>query len=105
MAKSTKLAAALGLAGAMLMPASACLAQQYLAPVAYGDCYYDITGRCASGSYAANGAYAAIAPVSFGSSYASTATVLSPVSVASTPWLWGRPRGSDLVAIHGATAP
>ena len=109
MAKSTKLAAALALAGAMLLPASASLAQQYLAQpsvsVIVVDCYYDISGQCGYGGYggyAGNGGYGAYAavgpiPVPLGSSYAAWgAGSLYPGQFA-----WGRLSSQDLVAIHG----
>jgi hypothetical protein len=113
MANVKTFVAALGLAGAMLMPAQATRAQEFLAAAAttvaaplYIDCYNDPTMACRyyGGGY---GAYAAVAPVGIGiggGPYAAIG-VAGPGYAASVPYFWGPLRGGDWVAVHGSTAP
>ena len=103
MANVKTFVAALGLAGAMLMPASASFAQQYVrqvyvAPVV--DCYYDMTMACQYGGYGSYGygAYAAIGPIGIGGG--PYAAIAMPGYAAS--YFWGPLRGGDWVAVHGA---
>jgi hypothetical protein len=100
MAKSKTLVAALSLAGATLAFSPAAVAQEslrqvYAAPV-YVDCYYDIGKIC--GPAVAVGAYAALGPYGYGSSYAAVGVVGQPTTL----WLGRGLRGGDWVAVHGS---
>jgi hypothetical protein len=108
MANVKTLAAALGLAGAMLMPAQSTHAQELMvagnvaAPL-YIDCYNDPTMACRyyGGGY---GAYAATGPIGIGiggGPYAAIG-IAGPGYAASFPYFWGPLRGGDWVAVHGS---
>jgi hypothetical protein len=98
MSNTTKLVAALSVAGTMLASSPASYAQDLrrgvyasgaYASAVYGDCYYDPSQICPPGPYAA------MRPVG---PYAAYAAVNGYVQ----PMFWRGLRGGDWVAIHGA---
>ena len=102
MSNATRFAAALALAGAILAPSSATLAQEgmrqaYLAPVAY-DNYYN-----ANSLPDGYGTYAAIGPTVSSDSYAAVGIVAQPSYPQTARWFRPGLRGGDWVSIHGAT--
>jgi hypothetical protein len=107
MANVKSLAAALGLAGALLVPASASFAQTYVrqavvAPVMV-DCYYDIVGACGPNGYAGGyAAYGAIGPIN-GGPYAAIG-VAGPGFARPGIYGFGRLSATDLVGVFGANS-
>ena len=103
MANVKTLAAALGLAGAMLAPTQASFAQDFVrqVPVAplYVDCYYDLDMSCRYGG-GAYGAYAAIGPIGIGAG--PYAAIVAPGYGMAAPRFWGPLRDGDWTAVHGA---
>jgi hypothetical protein len=105
MANVKSLAAALGLAGALLVPASASFAQTYVrqavvAPLIV-DCYYDIAGTCGPVGY--TGGYAAygVLDPNGGGPYAAIG-IAGPGFARPGIYGFGRLSPSDLVGVHGA---
>jgi hypothetical protein len=102
MSNATKLAAALGLAGAMLASSPASYAQDLrrttYATALYGDCYYDPLLICGPVSYAA---MASVAPLAV-DAYAAANGVVQPSYLTTAPFFWRGLRGGDWVAIHGS---
>lgn len=102
MSNTTKLAAALGLAGAMLVSSPASYAQDLrlttYATSVYGDCYYDPSQTCGPVSYAA---MASVAPLAV-NAFAAVNGVVQPSYLTTAPFFWRGLRGGDWVAIHGS---